>query len=104
VPDDNLDKAVVGRCPHCGDSRIRIALEGASTFFTSGPNEYCVFWLGQCCRCNSYLEAYFTDEDIVDKLRWDFIEEEKVEFFLGSPPPTRAPLRDDPLWDSELDC
>jgi hypothetical protein len=59
VPDDKLNKAVVGHCPHCSESRIRIVLEGASTFFTSGPNEYYAWWLGQCCRCDSYLEAHF---------------------------------------------
>jgi hypothetical protein len=104
MPHDKPDRAVIGRCPNCGESRIRIVLEGASTFFTSGPNEYYTLWLGRCCQCDSYLEAYFTDEDIIDELLWDFVEDGKVEFLMGRPPPTLAPLQDDPLWDPELDC
>lgn len=97
------EKTVVGRCPNCGKSRIGIVLEGSSTFFTSGPSEYYAWWVGRCCRCDSYLEAYLKDGDNLTGSGWDFVEEEKVEFILGSPLPTRAPPGSHPLWDSERD-
>jgi hypothetical protein len=99
------EKTVEGRCPNCGKSRIEIVLEGSSKFIMlSGPGLYCTTRMGRCCGCHFYLETNFTDDDIIAELEWDFVDKEKVEFLLGSPLPTRPSPRNDPLWDSELDC
>ena len=98
------EKVVAGFCPTCGRTRIRIILEGSTTFFTDGPNEYYALWIGRCDRCHACIEANFSDGDDLHALRWEVVEEEKVEFLLGPrrpPAPSRRPA--DRPWDPELD-
>jgi hypothetical protein len=98
------EQVVAGLCPNCGWTRIQIILEGATTFFMDGPNEYYALWIGRCDRCQNCIEANFSDGDDLHALSWEVVDEEKVEFLLGLRRPLAPSTRPtDRPGDPELD-
>jgi hypothetical protein len=97
-------RTIKGTCPSCGPSRINVVLESSSYFSgITTPNWSCATWIGQCCKCQSYLESDVDDEQEIETLEWTPIDEEKVEFLFGGSSTTKTHPQTDPLWDSELD-
>jgi hypothetical protein len=104
IPKNKSSKIVTGACPLCGPSRIGIVLEGSMySIAISGPNEWCITWLGRCFNCLSYLKTSFEEAEEGEGLEWTPMDEEKVEFLLGPSPPTPSDPRADPSWDFDLD-